>query len=67
VFVTHDALGLTPRPPRFAPVLADMAGPLKSAFADYVRRVSSGEYPAPEHEYEMPEEERSLFLRGQKR
>ena len=41
--------------------------PMKAAFADYIRRVQSGEYPAPEHEYEMPEEQRALFLRGLKK
>ena len=46
VFVTHDALGLTPKAPRFAPHLADMATPLKEAFARYVTMVASGEYPA---------------------
>ena len=36
VIVTHDAIGLTQRPPKFVPVLADLAKPLKEAFADYV-------------------------------
>ena len=62
VFVTHDALGLTPRPPRFAPQLADLASPTIAAYAEYVRLVSSGEYPSPEHQYAMPADERARFL-----
>jgi 3-methyl-2-oxobutanoate hydroxymethyltransferase len=64
VIVTPDALGLTPTAPRFVPVLADLAGPMKAAFADYVNQVQSGEYPAPRHTYEMSEEELAKFLRG---
>jgi 3-methyl-2-oxobutanoate hydroxymethyltransferase len=61
VIVTHDALGLTPRPPRFVPKLADMSRPLIETFASYVRQVQSGEYPAHEHEYRMSPEERTRF------
>lgn len=64
VFVTHDALGLTPRSPRFVPHLADVAQPLVSYFSDYLRRVESGEYPAAEHCYEMPAAEKAKFVRG---
>jgi 3-methyl-2-oxobutanoate hydroxymethyltransferase len=52
VFVTHDALGLTPHRPRFVPDLADIASPLLAAFKNYVRQVSDGQYPAAEHNYE---------------
>jgi 3-methyl-2-oxobutanoate hydroxymethyltransferase len=62
VIVTHDALGLTPHRPRFVPQLTDISKPLVSAFADYVRRVTSGQYPAAEHQYEMPPEEKTKFL-----
>lgn len=58
VFVTQDALGLTPRPPRFVPRLGDLAGPMVRGFAEYVRRVTAGEYPAAEHNYAMPEAEK---------
>ncbi|HEX8521286.1 MAG TPA: 3-methyl-2-oxobutanoate hydroxymethyltransferase [Tepidisphaeraceae bacterium] len=61
VVVTHDAIGLTPRPPRFVPRLSDMANPLRDSFANYVRQVESGEYPAPEHVYGMPAPERAKF------
>jgi len=53
VVVVHDCLGLTSNPPRFVPVLADMAGAYKNAFADYVHRVADGRYPAAQHVYEM--------------
>jgi len=62
VFVTHDALGLTPHPPRFAPQLADLASPAIAAYAEYVRQVTSGEYPSGDHQYSMPVEERAKFL-----
>lgn len=56
VFVTHDALGLTPHRPRFVPSLGDLATPMIEAFRTYVRLVSSGKYPAAEHNYEkLPE------------
>jgi 3-methyl-2-oxobutanoate hydroxymethyltransferase len=51
VFVTHDALGLTPRRPKFVPNLGDLATPMNEAFREYVRLVISGEYPAAEHNY----------------
>jgi 3-methyl-2-oxobutanoate hydroxymethyltransferase len=52
VFVTHDALGLTPHKPRFVPSLGDLATPMIEAFQGYVRLVNSGKYPAAEHNYE---------------
>jgi 3-methyl-2-oxobutanoate hydroxymethyltransferase len=67
VFVTHDGIGLSPSRPKFAPVLQDVSIPLKAAFADYVRRVSSGQYPAAEHQYEMQPEEKAKFLDARKR
>jgi 3-methyl-2-oxobutanoate hydroxymethyltransferase len=62
VIVTQDGLSLTPTRPRFVPQLADLAAPLKEAFATYVNAVSSGTYPAPEHDYVMPPAERKAFL-----
>jgi 3-methyl-2-oxobutanoate hydroxymethyltransferase len=64
VIVTHDSLGLTPTRPKFAPLVADMEAPLTAAFAEYVRRIGAGEYPAPEHQYEMSPEEKTKFLNG---
>ncbi len=62
VFVTHDALGLSPHVPRFVPALGDLAQPMTAAFAEYVRLVSSGQYPEKEHCYDMPADERERFL-----
>lgn len=62
VFVTQDALALTPHPPRFAPHLADLASPAIAAYAEYVRQVTSSEYPSAEHQYSMPADERAKFL-----
>jgi len=67
VVVTHDALGLTPSAPRFVPMLADLASPVKAAFADYLRQVESGQYPAAGHVYEMSEEELEKFSRDRSR
>lgn len=62
VFVTHDALGFTANPPKFAPKLADLAAPALAAFSEYVRQVGSGEYPTMEQQYDMPVQERETFL-----
>jgi 3-methyl-2-oxobutanoate hydroxymethyltransferase len=61
VVVTHDSLGLTPHRPRFAPLIADFSEPLKDAFTRYVNDVRSGKYPAAEHQYEMPADEKAKF------
>jgi 3-methyl-2-oxobutanoate hydroxymethyltransferase len=62
VVVTHDLVGLTPVRPKFAPLLGDAATPLTAAFSEFVRQVESGQYPAAEHGYRMPAEERNRFL-----
>jgi len=67
VIVTHDVLGLTPSRPRFAPLLQDLTGPLKAAFAEYVKQVTTGQYPAAEHLYQMPMEEKEKFMLESKR
>ena len=67
VIVTHDALGLTTSRPKFAPLLSQLDGPITAALAEYVRRVGAGEYPGPEHQYEMPPEEKAKFLSQQRR
>ena len=59
VIVTHDGLALTKNQPRFVPTLADIATPLREAFARYVADVSSGKYPAPEHNYSMPADQQT--------
>jgi ketopantoate hydroxymethyltransferase len=61
--VTPDALGLTPHVPRFVPRLGDFSKPLVAALENYVDQIGRGEYPAAEHLYEMPEEEKAIFIR----
>ena len=61
VVVTHDTLGLTQRPPRFAPKIADLSKPLVDAFSEYVRLIHSGEYPSAEHGYPMSVDEKRLL------
>jgi 3-methyl-2-oxobutanoate hydroxymethyltransferase len=57
VVVMHDIAGLTLRPPKFAPVLGDVAQSLRDCFSAYEDRVATGEYPAEEHVYPMPSDE----------
>jgi 3-methyl-2-oxobutanoate hydroxymethyltransferase len=72
VVVTHDLLGLTPQQPKFVPRLRveptatfSGVGPmLKDMFGRYVDDVAARRYPAAEHQYEMPADERELFLRS---
>jgi 3-methyl-2-oxobutanoate hydroxymethyltransferase len=63
VFVTHDAIGLSQRTPRFVPHLGDLAQPMLACFADYVQRVQNRQYPAAEHCYEMPADEKAEFIK----
>jgi hypothetical protein len=49
------------------PKLGDLASPALAAFEEYVRQVGSGEYPGPEHEYEMQPGELAKFLHAGKR
>jgi 3-methyl-2-oxobutanoate hydroxymethyltransferase len=62
VFVTQDGIGLSQHVPRFVPRLGDLASPMVASFSEYVRQVSGGLYPAAEHCYEMPADERVKFL-----
>ncbi|MGE5611578.1 MAG: 3-methyl-2-oxobutanoate hydroxymethyltransferase [Bacillota bacterium] len=59
VIVTQDGLGLTSARPRFVPALADLATPLREAFAKYAQDLASGAYPAPQHLYTMPPAEQA--------
>lgn len=67
VVVTHDTLNLSPRPPKFAPRLGDIATPMIECFREYVRQVSDAAYPAPEHGYAMPAEQKQWFEAGRSR
>ncbi len=61
VVVTHDALGLTPRAPRFVPRLADHGQALSEALRLYRQAVESHTYPGPEHVYAMSDSELEAF------
>jgi 3-methyl-2-oxobutanoate hydroxymethyltransferase len=61
VVVTHDILGLSVARPRFAPLLQDVGMTLKNVYAQYVRQLGDGQYPAAEHQYEMPMQEKAKF------
>ncbi len=66
VVVTPDALGLTAgRVPRFVPHLTDLRTPTVAALARYVDGVAGGDYPAADHNYEMPVDERDRFVNGE--
>jgi 3-methyl-2-oxobutanoate hydroxymethyltransferase len=65
VVVTHDVLGLSARPPKFAPRLADVAAAMTEGFAAYIEHVQDGSYPAAEHAYEMPADEKERFAPGE--
>ena len=67
VVVTPDAIGLSGsgaggRVARFVPQLADVRPALVGAYAEFVRQVTGGQYPAAQHVYPMPPEERTQFL-----
>jgi 3-methyl-2-oxobutanoate hydroxymethyltransferase len=62
VVVTQDAIGLTSRKPRFVPELGDLATPARQAFESYVGLITDRAYPAAEHLYAMPADERTLFV-----
>jgi 3-methyl-2-oxobutanoate hydroxymethyltransferase len=64
VIVTQDGLGMTTHRPRFVPDLGDLATKMKEAFSSYVERIATGEYPAAEHQYQMPADEKAKFLAG---
>ncbi len=52
ILVMHDMLGLSDGPhPRFVKLFADLRGQAQAAFADYIREVRGGAFPAKEHTY----------------
>lgn len=58
VLVTHDVLGLFERfTPRFARSYAHFYQDMIRAFTEYKLDVEGHAFPAPEHTFEMPEEE----------
>jgi len=62
VLVWHDLLGLTRgHVPRFVKQYADLGDQAIKALEAYVADVRAGRFPAPEHGYSMPPDERELF------
>ncbi len=62
VLVYHDLIGLTEgRSPRFVKRYAKVAEEIRRALTTYSDEVRSGAYPAPEHTYDMPEDELEVF------
>lgn len=58
VLVFHDLLGIYEGPAaKFVKRYADLRGAMVDGVAAYTRDVRDGSYPAPEHEYRMPEAE----------
>lgn len=64
VVVTHDLLGLTPQQPKFVPRLGEAGTTLKQILGRYVDDVAAGAYPAAQHQYEMPPDERDAFAKA---
>jgi 3-methyl-2-oxobutanoate hydroxymethyltransferase len=62
VLVWHDLLGLTDRrPARFVKRYADIGTQIQRALEAYAEDVRSGDFPAAEHTYTIPEDELALF------
>jgi 3-methyl-2-oxobutanoate hydroxymethyltransferase len=66
VLVINDVLGLTERVPRFARRYAQVGAAIGEAVAAYRRDVKERAFPAPEHGYDLPDEEWRAFLASQK-
>ncbi len=58
LLIVHDILGLFEAfTPKFVKKYADVAQTMTTAFENYVRDVRSGDFPAAEHTYRIPDEE----------
>jgi 3-methyl-2-oxobutanoate hydroxymethyltransferase len=72
VLVWHDLLGLgvtdsaggRARVPKFVKQYADLAPQIVRALEAYIADVQAGRFPAPEHTYSMPDDERERFEAG---
>lgn len=57
ILVYQDMLGMfSDYTPKFVKRFAEVGQVMKSAFADYIREVQEGSYPAPEHTFQIDEE-----------
>ena len=65
VLVYHDLLGLSEgHLPRFVKRYANLSREIRDALEAYVDDVRAGDFPGPEHTYEMAAEELELFAAG---
>lgn len=61
VVVLHDIAGLTPHQPRFAPPIGDLTSAWQKVLQKYVQDIDSGQYPLPQHCYEMPPDQAKIL------
>jgi len=65
VLVTHDLLGLFDRfTPKFARQYADLAGAMRAAFDAFRADVQARAFPAPEHEFTLPDDVWDAIVAG---
>jgi 3-methyl-2-oxobutanoate hydroxymethyltransferase len=65
VLVTHDLLGLFDRfTPKFAKQYADLAGAMRAAFDAFRADVQARAFPAPEHEFTLPDDVWNAIVAG---
>lgn len=65
VLVTHDLLGLFDRfTPKFAKQYADLAGAMRAAFDAFRADVQARAFPAPEHEFTLPDDVWDAIVAG---
>lgn len=63
LLIVHDILGLFEAfTPRFVKRYAEVGKVMEEAFRSYLADVKDGTFPAAEHQYPLPEEERIRFL-----
>jgi 3-methyl-2-oxobutanoate hydroxymethyltransferase len=68
VLVWHDLLGIsTGHVPRFVRQYARIGDAIETALRAYVADVRAGTFPAAEHTYSMPDDERRRFEQGWRR
>jgi 3-methyl-2-oxobutanoate hydroxymethyltransferase len=64
LLIYHDAFGLYPRfKPRMAKVFANAGQIIQDGLHQYVKEVTTGEFPQPENWFGMPDEEYEELLR----
>lgn len=64
LLIYHDAFGLYPRfKPRMAKIFANAGQIIQEGLHQYVKEVTSGEFPQPENWFGMPDEEYDELIR----